>query len=415
MKKTFSNFILHLGIPSSLLWGFVGILFFIIGATIEQSWFSKMLFNMGYNATTVSNIFVAYGIAVAISAWFAGAGAQIIGVRRLMIIGVLIYFIGSIPLITIGISNKNIIIIFITYMLRGASYPLFAYSFLVWVNYRSPKEYLARAMSWFWIAFGCGNTIFAPYLSGILISIISKTLIFYVGFVLVVIGSIFSLILNRDNGVILSNSSGATNTKILINSILVIFHNKRLGISVIVKTINDIGKFSFVIIMPIYLSHFGFKTSEWISLWATANVVNIFLNYIFGYIGDKLGWRKTVVYFGGTLCGIGSVCLWLMPVLFGKNIIALFLALTLYAIGLAAFVPLTALIPNLVSEEDQGSAISALNLGSGLSNFVGPLIVSSFFKISGMGGTLIIIGIIYLTASLLAIFLKTSDELKPIN
>ena len=104
-----------------------------------------------------------------------------------------------------------------------------------------------------------------------------------------------------------------------------------------------------------------------------------------------------------------------MPVLFGKNIIALFLALTLYAIGLAAFVPLTALIPNLVSEEDQGSAISALNLGSGLSNFVGPLIVSSFFKISGMGGTLIIIGIIYLTASLLAIFLKTSDELKPIN
>lgn len=278
MKKTFSNFILHLGIPPSLLWGFVGILFFIIGATIEQSWFSKMLFNMGYNATTVSNIFVAYGIAVAISAWFAGAGAQIIGVRRLMIIGVLIYFIGSIPLITIGISNKNIIIIFITYMLREASYPLFAYSFLVWVNYRSPKEYLARAMSWFWIAFGCGNTIFAPYLSGILISIISKTLIFYVGFVFVVIGSIFSLILNRDNGVILSNSSGATNTKILINSILVIFHNKRLGISVIVKTINDIGKFSFVIIMPIYLSHFGFKTSEWISLWATANVVNIFLN-----------------------------------------------------------------------------------------------------------------------------------------
>lgn len=41
MKKTFSNFILHLGIPPSLLWGFVGILFFIIGATIEQSWFPK--------------------------------------------------------------------------------------------------------------------------------------------------------------------------------------------------------------------------------------------------------------------------------------------------------------------------------------------------------------------------------------
>ena len=140
MKKTFSNFILHLGIPPSLLWGFVGILFFIIGATIEQSWFSKMLFNMGYNATIVSNIFVAYGIVVAISAWFAGAGAQIIGVRRLMIIGVFIYFIGSIPLITVGISNKNTIIIFITYVLRGASYPLFAYSFLVWINYRSPKK-----------------------------------------------------------------------------------------------------------------------------------------------------------------------------------------------------------------------------------------------------------------------------------
>lgn len=70
------------------------------------------------------------------------------------------------------------------------------------------------------------------------------------------------------------------------------------------------------------------------------------------------------------------------------------MALVLYTIGLGGFVPLSAIIPNLVPE-NKGAAISALNLGSGLSNFLGPLIVSIFISPFGSAGALIALAVVY--------------------
>ncbi|WP_252902640.1 MFS transporter [Paucilactobacillus hokkaidonensis] len=117
-----------------------------------------------------------------------------------------------------------------------------------------------------------------------------------------------------------------------------------------------------------------------------------------------------MVYFSGTFCGLGTLGLWLVPVILGHNLIALFMALVLYTIGLGGFVPLSAIIPNLVPE-NKGAAISALNLGSGLSNFLGPLIVSIFISPFGSAGALIALAVVYFLASPLSYFLKTPDEL----
>lgn len=402
------NFFDRIGLPSKLIWGFFGLFFFILGAVIENSWFSSYLSGMGFNASSVSLVFTIYGIVVALVSWFTGIGTQVWGIRKLMWLGAALYFIGSIPLILIAIPSKTYFLIILFYAIRALAYPLFAYSFLVWINYRVKKTVLARATSWFWIFFGCGMTIVGPYLSSALIPLTGQKTVLYVGMIFVLIGTFFSLVLNRDRVVL--EKSNQSPMKDFSEGILIMFKRPRLGLSVIVKTINDIGKFGYVIIMPLYLSQFGFSTSEWLAVWGSINIVNIFANYLFGYIGDKLGWRKTVAYFAGTLCGIGTFGMYLMPKIFGHNIVLLFISLCLYAIGLSAFGPLSALIPNLAPDK-KGAAISALNLGSGMSNFVGPLIVSIFIGPFGPAGALIAIGIFYILGSVLAIFLKTPEEL----
>ncbi|WP_281165488.1 MFS transporter [Liquorilactobacillus sicerae] len=398
----------RIGLPSKLIWAFIGLLVFILGATIESSWFSSYLSGVGFGAAQVSLVFTIYGVVVALVSWFTGIGTQIWGIRKLMWLGTILYFVGSIPLLLIALPMKSYILILLCYAIRALAYPLFAYSFLVWINYSVKKEVLARATAWFWIFFGGGMTIIGPYLSSALFPIVGRVGVLYLGLAFVLIGAFCSLILNHDH--VTLPKSQQPPMKDFTDGILIMFKRPRLGLSVIVKTINDIGKFGYVIVMPLYLKQFGFSTSEWLTVWGSINIVNIFANYVFGYIGDKIGWRKTVTYFAGTLCGVGTFGMYLMPKMFGHSIPLLFLSLCLYAIGLSAFGPLSALIPNLAPDK-KGAAISALNLGSGMSNFVGPLIVSIFIGPFGSGGALIAIGVVYLLGSFLASFLKTPEEL----
>ncbi|WP_242685330.1 MFS transporter [Leclercia sp. 29361] len=161
--------------------------------------------------------------------------------------------------------------------------------------------------------------------------------------------------------------------------------------------------------MPVYLPRFGFSIAQWLTVWGLVNLVNIFASYFFGWLGDTIGWRNTVVWFSGTLCGLAMLAVCYAPVLFGDSETALFCALALYAIGLGAFGPLSALIPSLLPD-NKGAAISCLNLGSGLSNFVGPLIVTLGVAPLGVEGTLWVIAILYFAASVLTLPLKLPDQ-----
>jgi MFS family permease len=77
---------------------------------------------------------------------------------------------------------------------------------------------------------------------------------------------------------------------------------------------------------------------------------------------------------------------------------------------LAAYVPLSALVPSLVTT-DKGAAVSVLNLGAGLATFVGPLLVGLFATPASpvVGYTRVswALAILYLCSSLMTwLFLK---------
>jgi hypothetical protein len=158
----------------------------------------------------------------------------------------------------------------------GVAYPLFAYSFLVWVNQRCEPVILGRAVSWFWIAFGVGMTIVGPWFSGMMIPAFGETTTLLSGFIFVALGAGCALVLNRDRP---QWQREGNLGDALAEGLLVLVREPRMRLAVLVKTINDIGKFSLVILMPVYLPRFGFSIAQWLAIWGLVNVVNIFANY----------------------------------------------------------------------------------------------------------------------------------------
>lgn len=396
----------RIGLPRELFWGFIGVFLFITGATIEQSWLSSLLQQHGFSSVNISLLSAIFGLCVAVVSWFSGIGAGVLGLRHLMWAATAVYFIGSVPFIFVALPHNNYPLMVVTYALRGVAYPLFAYSFLVWINQRCETRILGRAVSWFWIAFGVGMTIVGPWYSSLAIALVGETATLLSGFIFVPAGAFCALVLNHDRPSLQTRQALGP---ALLEGIVVLVRDPKMRLAVAVKTINDIGKFSLVILMPVYLPHFGFSITEWLTIWGLANVVNIFANYLFGWLGDVIGWRNTVMWFSGTLCGGAMLAVCYAPVLFYHSKTVLFLALAIYAIGLGAFGPLSALIPSLLPQ-NKGAAISCLNLGSGLSNFAGPFIVTLCVGPLGVEKTLWVIAALYFTASLLTVPLRLPEK-----
>ena len=123
-------------------------------------------------------------------------------------------------------------------------------------------------------------------------------------------------------------------------------------------------------------------------IWAVAVGGNIIFNLIFGFVGDILGWRRTVTWFGCVGCTITTLLFYYSPQIVPNSITFVMVCGFLWGMTLAGYVPLSALVPSLVKEE-KGAAMSILNLGAGLSAFVGPAIIGLVYSLGG-GGTAII-------------------------
>src|SRR5438128_1667016 len=85
----------------------------------------------------------------------------------------------------------------------------------------------------------------------------------------------------------------------------------------------------------------------------------------------------------------------------------------LYGATLAAYVPLSALMPSMAPEH-KGAAMSALNLGAGASTFVGPAIVGIFIGSLGVVGVMWIYASLYLFSAILTLaFVRAPEGVVP--
>ncbi|QEL04451.1 MFS transporter [Olivibacter sp. LS-1] len=400
-----SSLLTKVGLPKTLTWGYLGILIFMMGDGVEQGWLSPYLLSHNMHIEQSAALFTVYGVTIAISSWLSGVLAETFGPRKSMLAGLLLYIIGTVGFVGFGMANLNYPIMLITYAIRGFGYPLFAYSFLVWITYKTPKAMLGRAVGWFWFVFTGGLNVLGAYYSSWAIEKLGYQNTLWSSIFWVALGALFALVFNKESFNTHQPQGQTTSKKEeLLKGFTIIKAEPKVLLGGIVRIINTTAQFAFPVFLPIYMAQFNISTKEWLQIWGTIFTANIAFNLIFGFVGDRLGWRNTIIWFGGIGCGLTTLLIFYIPAWTHGSYWAVMLAGVLWGALLAGYVPLSALVPSLV-EKDKGAAMAILNLGAGLPVFVGPALVGLFISTIGNAGIIWILAILYFISALLTLFI----------
>ncbi|MDR1724597.1 MAG: MFS transporter [Tannerella sp.] len=406
MNKTVFD---KIGLPRQLAWAYFGVLIFMMGDGIEQGWLSPYLVGRGLSLEQSAFLFTMYGVTIAISAWFSGVLAEAYGVKRTMSAGLVLYLLGTCGFVGLSLPGLDYPLMLVTYAFRGFGYPLFAYSFLVWIAYAAPKEGLGRAVGWFWFVFTGGLNVLGAYYSSWAIPRIGNINTLWTSVVCALLGAIFALLLNKSE----KRRSVSGNTKEKLNELLkgvtIMKREPKVLLGGIVRIINTTAQFAFPVFLPMYMAEYGFTTTQWLHIWGTIFTSNIVFNLIFGFVGDRVGWRNTILWFGGVGCGVTTLLFYYSPQFSSGNFWIVMTAGVLWGALLAGYVPLSALMPSLV-KEDKGAAVSVLNLGAGLPVFVGPAIVGVFHHVVGGEGVIWILAALYFAGAFLTKFITLPEK-----
>ncbi|MGC1272080.1 MAG: MFS transporter [Planctomycetaceae bacterium] len=402
----------RLGIHPPLAWGYVGLLLFMIGDGVESGFLSPYLASKGFGEPDVAWIFTVYGVTAAISAWLSGALSDLWGPRRIMMLGLGIWTTCHVAFLLLGVSRDDYSAILITYALRGFGYPLFAFGFLVWITAVTPRYRLGTAVGWFWFAFTGGLPTLGSLVARYTIPEIGHYETLWVSLGLVLLGGAIALIGVREpTGRHRLAPPGENPVATVISSVSIAWRVPKTAIGCVVRVINTAPQFGFFVFLPAYfVKTVGFSEPQWLQLLSFMFLSNIIWNLLFGVIGDRLGWRRTVALCGGLGSAATTLLLYYTPATFGANYPLAVLAAIAYGATLAGYVPLSALMPSLAPEH-KGAAMSLLNLGAGASVWVGPAIVALFLPVVGVAGVMWIYAVLYLISAVLTLFLTLpADE-----
>lgn len=405
------------GLPKHLAWAYLGVLVFMMGDGIEQGWLSPYLIGRGLNIEQSAFLFTIYGITISISAWFSGVLAEAYGIKKTMTMGLILYLAGTVGFVSFSLPGLEYTAMLFTYALRGFGYPLFAYSFLVWITYSTSRNRLGRAVGWFWFVFTGGLNVLGAYFSSWAIDRFGYLNTLWTSVFWALLGAFFTLIMNRTKQQMVKKSNVSEKLNELLKGITIMKKEPKVLLGGIVRVINTTAQFAFPVFLPLYMYEYGFSTTQWLQIWGTIFTANIIFNLIFGFVGDRIGWRSTVMWFGGVGCGISTLIFYYSPQFSAGNFWIVMIAGILWGVLLAGYVPLSALVPSLV-KADKGAAVSVLNLGAGLPVFVGPAIVGLFFHHVGSEGVIWILAGLYFTGAFLTRFIRLPEEkaiLKPHN
>ncbi|EOZ95334.1 alpha-ketoglutarate permease [Indibacter alkaliphilus LW1] len=381
----------------------------MMGDGVEQGWLSPFLKDSGMEMDFSATLFTVYGISIALSSWLSGLFSESLGTKLTMVLGTILFIIGTAIFVGFGLPHENYILMLTGYAIRGFGYPLFAYSFLIWISYVCPKQQLGRAMGWFWFVFTGGLNVLGAYYSTWSIPILGYFGTLWSSLFWVVSGTLILFFIKGDD----NRNTGDPNQVrpdmlALLNSFKVFLGNKKIFIGGIVRMINTTAQFAFPVFLPIYFVEFGLSLNDWLQIWGTIFLVNILFNLIFGFVGDRFGWKNTVIWFGGVGCFLSTLLFCFSPFLFGADFWIILAFGSLWGACLAGYVPLSALLPSLVNEQ-KGLAVSVLNLGAGLSVFMGPVLVRCFYSMVGPEGMVLILAFLYLLSAFMAKYLRMEE------
>jgi len=403
------SFAERIGMHPGLAIGYLGLLLFMVGDGTESGFLSLMLFrDLHFSAAKVSLVFTAYGATAAVASWLSGALTDNFGPKKIMWVGLLCWLGFEMPFLLVGIAHANYATILLSYGIRGLGYPFFAYGFLCWVAAVTPERYLGTAVGWFWSARTGGLPTLGALLASFALPLIGGYKTLWVSVVLVAIGGMIVLFgVTEEHGNTPLSTTGENPLRVLFRGVSVVWRHPKVGLGGIVAVITTTSEFGFLVFLPIFYTskEVGFTAAQWLQIVFIIFATNVVANLFWGWVGDKIGWRRTITFAGACGCAITSLGFFYVPHIFGANYLLVALAGMAYGITLAGFVPIAAIMA-VLAPESRGASMSIMNLGSGLSTFTGPAIFGIFFPIVGVSGVIWIFAGMYVVSAVLSYMLK---------
>lgn len=246
-----------IGLPRPLAWAYLGILIFMMGDGIEQGWLSPYLIGRGLSLEQSAGLFTMYGVTIAISAWFSGVLAEAYGVKRTMFAGLVLYLLGTCGFVGLSLPGLHYPLMLVTYALRGFGYPLFAYSFLVWIAYAAPKDGLGKAVGWFWFVFTGGLNVLGAYYSSWAIERIGNINTLWTSVFWALLGAFFALVMNKSQKRLAVAGGTREKMKELLKGITIMKEEPKVLLGGIVRVINTTAQFAFPVFLPMYMPIMG--------------------------------------------------------------------------------------------------------------------------------------------------------------
>lgn len=405
----------RMGIPKPLIWGYVGLLFFMIGDGVETSYLSKYFgSDLGFSATGAGAIITVYGVTAAIAS-FLGAGllSDRWGPRRVMAIGACVWIVFHVLMLTVAIPAESYPLVMVTYGIRGFGYPMFAYGFLSWIMAVAPKDHQSKAVGWFWFFYSSGYPIIGSFLFAAAMPLVGFYATLWVSLAVIAAGTVIVLVLLRERTGFTGLAPGRDSRAELAGTFRILFEKPKLGVSLIIRLINTTPSFGMWVFMPFFVRDLGFSDGQWNSLLVIMMVTNLGALLLFGFLGDNWSGRKTCALFGGVLGAVGCLVCYYLPAAAGYNFLVAAVAVAVYGAGLAGYVPLPAMMVAQAPER-RGQIMGVYTLGAGLSVAVGPLIGTLSYATWGFEGLMwIYAGLLLLNAGLCLYVTSPGDGLPP--
>lgn len=407
-----------LGMPRSLFLGFVALLLFMIGDGVELAFLSRYMVDSGFSVGKAASVFSVYGLAVAISSWLSGVFSEIFGPKNVMKVGFAIWAIFHAAFLVFGIGQMNYPMMLVTYGIRGFGFPMFSFAFLVWIAYATPVSRLSSAYGWFWFCFAGGLGAAGAFVPSFSLPILGYMGTLWFSYVFIIPGGILgAFLLKERHGLRKATSSAADPNQAqpsqvteFLRGISILWQNPRVAAGGVVRVINTTSQYGFVVCLPLYFTDvLGLSTTQWLQIWGGQNSLHILFIVMFGFVGNRFRWHKVIQWWGCVFTGVACLMIYYIAPYMGASVLALTGLMAFYACGLAAFVPLSAIMPSLEPER-KGTSAGILNLGAGLSTVVGPGIVGIVYPTMGLKGVVWTFFVLYIIAAILCQFLDVHEK-----
>ncbi len=407
-----------IGIPYELRWGFVGVLVFMIGHGVEASIVAPHIAEALGSGAMVPTVVAMYGVAVIIASYMAGALSDLIGPRRVMAIGCGIWVLfEACFLLSMNLGSGPLVLI--SYFLRGFGYPLFAFSFLVWVNTVVPKKRNGSAVGWFYVMFTGGLPTFGSLYAVFAIpafgggyggetwTMATSTLGVVAGFLIVWFG------VKEPKGRSRLVSRDQSTSEVIFSGLRLAATEPKILMGFLVRLINTSPEYGMFIILPaVITTELGWGQQRWLVMTIAVYAGNILFNALFGAIGDRWGWQRTVKWIGITGSALGLLAWWYVahwvPAGSEWGFVLAVIAGVVFGIMLAGFVPMGAIMPALTKEK--GAAIAMYTTAAGGAAFSGAAVVALVKPWGGDVGVVWAFVALYAIGFVLVSYLKVPED-----